>query len=288
MVVGETGTEVDVGAVPAKKAKKGEGAGSFEAKFKQPGTKPVQVWEGKYASALKSNGCGGNGGRKWPKNWREREVATAELDRILGRQVLAQLAAKNAQEAGQFSPAGESAWGADAGSRQGSAENTAEGDSMEEEEEEEEEVSGEEEKSAGEGAGEEGGEGDKEGEGVKTTTPGSWLFVVLFYRLLFPRGFLSTVGSRSPDGWDQIPRWAGGWACTRHPGVLGSIPKRENRAPPCVKVPGSSRVPSLVCGGQPSPHKPRLVVSHSTCPPLSSSPHAYSFVSGTPVINTHI
>ena len=35
------------------------------------------------------------------------------------------------------------------------------------------------------------------------------------------------VGSRSPDGWDQIPRWAGGWACTSHPGVLGSIPKRE-------------------------------------------------------------
>ena len=37
------------------------------------------------------------------------------------------------------------------------------------------------------------------------------------------------------------------------------------------KVPGSSRVP---CGGQPSPHKPRLVVSHSKCPPLSSSPRA--------------
>ena len=35
------------------------------------------------------------------------------------------------------------------------------------------------------------------------------------------------VGSRSPDGWDQIPRWAGGWVCTSHPGVLGSIPKRE-------------------------------------------------------------
>jgi len=33
------------------------------------------------------------------------------------------------------------------------------------------------------------------------------------------------VSSRSPDGWDQIPRWAG--ACTSHPGVLGSIPKRE-------------------------------------------------------------
>jgi hypothetical protein len=41
---------------------------------------------------------------------------------------------------------------------------------------------------------------------------------------------------------------------------------------------------SLVCGGQRSPHKPRLVVSHITCPPLSSSPHAHSFVLGTTVI----
>jgi hypothetical protein len=95
------------------------------------------------------------------------------------------------------------------------------------------------------------------------------------------------VGSRSPDGWDQIPRWAGGWACTSHPGVLGSIPKREEpgkTGAPCIKVPGSSRVPD----GQTHPHRPRLVVSHSTCPPLSSSPHAHSFVIGPAVIkHTH-
>jgi hypothetical protein len=42
------------------------------------------------------------------------------------------------------------------------------------------------------------------------------------------------------------------------------------------------------CGGQPSPHKPLFVVFHSTCPPLSSSPHAHSFVLGTAVINTNI
>jgi len=111
MVVGETGSELDVEAMPAKKAKKGGGVGSFEAKFKKAGMKPVQGWEDKYASLLKSNGWGGNGGKKWPENWREREEATAELDRILGRQVLVQLAAKKA-EAG---PAGESAWGVDAG-----------------------------------------------------------------------------------------------------------------------------------------------------------------------------
>jgi hypothetical protein len=35
---------------------------------------------------------------------------------------------------------------------------------------------------------------------------------------------------------------------------------------------------------QTHPHRPRLVVSHSTCPPLSSSPHANSFVIGPAVI----
>jgi hypothetical protein len=54
------------------------------------------------------------------------------------------------------------------------------------------------------------------------------------------------VLSRSPAGWYQIPRWAGGWVLHQPPWSLGSFPKRgnrENRAPPCVKVPGSSRVP---------------------------------------------
>jgi hypothetical protein len=59
----------------------------------------------------------------------------------------------------------------------------------------------------------------------------------------------------------------------------------SSRHPPFTHYPFPLR--SLVCGGQPSPHKPRLVVSHSTCPPLSSSPHAHSFVLGTAVINTH-
>ena len=59
----------------------------------------------------------------------------------------------------------------------------------------------------------------------------------------------------------------------------------SSRPPPFTHYPFPPR--SLVCGGQPSPHKPRLVVSHSTCPPLSSSPHAHSFVIGPAVINTH-
>jgi hypothetical protein len=59
----------------------------------------------------------------------------------------------------------------------------------------------------------------------------------------------------------------------------------SSRHPPFTQHPFPLR--SLVCGGQPSPHKPRIVVSHITCPPLSSSPHAQSFVLGTAVINTH-
>jgi hypothetical protein len=45
---------------------------------------------------------------------------------------------------------------------------------------------------------------------------------------------------------------------------------------------GGHRVP--VRDEQTHPHRPRLVVSHSTCPPLSSSPHAHSFVIGPAVI----
>ena len=49
------------------------------------------------------------------------------------------------------------------------------------------------------------------------------------------------VGIRSPIGLVV-------GSCTSHPGVLGSIPKREEpgkTGAPCVKVPGSSRVPDI-------------------------------------------
>ena len=71
------------------------------------------------------------------------------------------------------------------------------------------------------------------------------------------------VGIRSPDGLVV-------GSSTSHPGVLGSVPKREEPGktgaqaqPGCAKVPGSSRVPL----------RPRLVVSRSTCPPLTIPPH---------------
>ena len=51
----------------------------------------------------------------------------------------------------------------------------------------------------------------------------------------------------------------------------------------------TSAVYLLVRDEQTHPHRPLLVVSHSTCPPLSSSPHANSFVIGPAVIkHTHI
>ena len=51
-----------------------------------------------------------------------------------------------------------------------------------------------------------------------------------------------------------------------------------------IRIPISS---NLVREGQTSPHRLRLVVSRSACPPLSPSPHANSFVIGTAVANTH-
>ena len=102
------------------------------------------------------------------------------------------------------------------------------------------------------------------------------------------------VRFRNPESFSRKPSAmsAETGSCTSHSGVtvLGSIPgpKREETGKtgaPCVKVPGSSRVP--VRDGQTSALRPRLVVSRSTCPPLSPSPHANSFVIGTAVINKH-
>ena len=45
MDVGDVGTEIHDAQPPAKKGtKKGAGVGSFPAKFKIPGQKPVDVW----------------------------------------------------------------------------------------------------------------------------------------------------------------------------------------------------------------------------------------------------
>ncbi len=101
----------------------------------------------------------------------------------------------------------------------------------------------------------------------------------------------------------QIPRWAGGWACTSHPGVLGSIPNERHQGKPGATLCQSTGFltgPCLALGGLqipwwlgsdppmgwwlglhqppwsfgsfPKREEPRLVVSHSTCSPRSPSP----------------
>jgi hypothetical protein len=70
-------------------------------------------------------------------------------------------------------------------------------------------------------------------------------------------------------------------------GIVAAPVHAPSHAPllPLLQSPSPPR--SLVRDGQTSPHRPRLVVSRSTCPPLSPSPHANSFTIGTAVINTH-
>jgi hypothetical protein len=66
-----------------------------------------------------------------------------------------------------------------------------------------------------------------------------------------------------------------------------SLSRSPSPPPPSfTQSPSSPR--SLVRDGQTSPHRPRLVVSRSTCPPLYPSPHANSFIIGTAVINTRV
>jgi hypothetical protein len=90
----------------------------------------------------------------------------------------------------------------------------------------------------------------------------------------YGKGMISSHGARRLWVWDWI-HW--------HTSPRTRFP--FSRHPPFTHYPSPPR--SLVCGGQTSPHKPRLVVSHSTCPPLSSSPHAHSFVFGTAVIHNN-
>ena len=85
-------------------------------------------------------------------------------------------------------------------------------------------------------------------------------------------------------GWAPYPRWAGGSVLYQPPWSSGfgsqTRGTRENRrtlslALPFSPPPSFTQSPfpprSLVRDGQTSPHKPRLVVPHSTCLPLSPS-----------------
>jgi hypothetical protein len=97
----------------------------------------------------------------------------------------------------------------------------------------------------------------------------------------------STPSPRGPQsgGVEDQPQCRGLWHSSSP--RARSLSRSPSPPPPSfTQSPSPPR--SLVSDGQTSPHRPRLVVSHSTCPPLSPSPHANSFIIGTAVINTKV
>ncbi len=90
------------------------------------------------------------------------------------------------------------------------------------------------------------------------------------------RGLCPFCGGQGPNGLRSSDSSRGEW-----------------RSSDSAHTPSFTQSPSpprslLVRDGQTSPHRLRLVVSRSKCPPLSPSPHANIFVIGTAVINTHL
>ena len=106
------------------------------------------------------------------------------------------------------------------------------------------------------------------------TTPGVPL---LFFFFTFESAF----------GHERTGRSRGNLA--RTPDVAVVIPLKLVYTPVDATVTAirNYQVPTLVRDERTHPHRPRLVVYHSTCRPLSSSPPANSFVIGPAVINTH-
>jgi hypothetical protein len=90
-------------------------------------------------------------------------------------------------------------------------------------------------------------------------------------------------GGQSSGITDQ-PQYRGLWHSSRP--SARSLSRSPSPPPPSFSQSPSPPC-SLVRDGQTSPHRPRLVVSRSTCPPLPPSPHANSFIIGTAVTNTH-
>ena len=106
-----------------------------------------------------------------------------------------------------------------------------------------------------------------------------------FNRAAFYNGLKSKVGlaaaKSSVEGQPQCP---GLWHSS-NPNAHSLSHSPSAPPPSFTQSPYPPR--SLVRDGQTSPHRPRLVVSRSTRPPLSPSPHANSFVIGTAVNKTH-
>ena len=76
--------------IPPKKKKKEEVGSNFKCKYSGKGKPATVVFNDKWGLALKQNGWG-KGGKKWPKNWLEREQAYTELMCMTGQKLQFQL-----------------------------------------------------------------------------------------------------------------------------------------------------------------------------------------------------
>jgi hypothetical protein len=97
----------------------------------------------------------------------------------------------------------------------------------------------------------------------------------------FPCGkWLHMIGARASPGCELCKRERNMDLKTTDVLPTETVAHIHSHTPPRTRSPSSHHPPfthypfplrSLVCGDQPSPHKSWLVVSHSTCPPLSTA-----------------
>jgi hypothetical protein len=76
--------------IPPKKKKKEEVGSNFKYKYSGKGKPVTVVFNDKWGLAMKQNGWG-KGGKKWSKNWLERDQAYTELMCMTGQKLQLQL-----------------------------------------------------------------------------------------------------------------------------------------------------------------------------------------------------
>jgi hypothetical protein len=108
--------------------------------------------------------------------------------------------------------------------------------------------------------------------------------IMIFYLILQKQQIDRSSSSSIVRWYETVCQYRQMYSRTTHARPFTHSP--SSRHLPFTQYPLSTR--SLMHGGQTCPHTPWVVVSHSTCPPLSPPPHAHSFVIGTAVIYNNI